>query len=300
MDRFTLTTVFDEGPGYKMQLFEAKDGKEYDGNLLKIIDLKEFSKSDADQFIYEVEILSTIKHPLMVPILEFFVENELLIIRYGTHLNSNRSECGMGLLGSTVCGTFQGYIPLFLELFNLLHSRNIVVRSFNPHNIYSKYTGCCEECGYSPDDEDLELILPNVGTEGGLEQTRFSSPSIILDKEFSFETDFWSLGCFYYLATYFENLFPSPDKETVIDQVLNSKLSLRNDVLRIMLTRHRKRKIDVYFLLEQFLPLSSQRNNIGPYGYNDQKRMRPIFDNCDDKIDYMREYGNCSLQHSEN
>ncbi|SCV67513.1 BQ2448_5124 [Microbotryum intermedium] len=130
-----------------------------------------------------------------------------------------------------------------------LHSQNIVYRDLKPENCLLDGSGHVILCDFG-----LSKLLasPDATTRTLCGTTAFTAPEVLLDIEYSFSCDFWSLGCLAYEMCYGFSPFYAENRIEEYERILSGEIKIPakkgyspegRDLLQRLLTREPSERI---------------------------------------------------------
>jgi len=182
------------GKVYKVKCLD--DGLEY---VMKRVTLAQNSEADKKQAMMEVEVLSSLRHPHIVPYKECYWDEEemdlCMVMDYCEggdlyHYVQSRRKQGRKIEED------EAWLFMIQMMFALsyLHAKKILHRDVKSQNIFLS-NGKCQlgDFGLAKKlEESFELARTPIGTPF------YMAPEIMEGRPYAFKSDVWALGCVMY------------------------------------------------------------------------------------------------------
>lgn len=211
--------------GY-VYLAQHKDHLGEEDKYVAIKRLKKYNiikAKQVDHITSERDLLKVLSHPFMIETEEFFNDSKhiYMIMRFipgGTLYNTLYeiySEEPFSL------DTIQFFISQVILFFDFLHEQGIIYRHLKPENLLIDNDGYIKVIGYG----FLKKVEMRTYTICGTSE--YMSPEMLLNRGYSNDVDWWTLGILIYELLNKMTPFESDDPMKIYEGILNNKILFR-------------------------------------------------------------------------
>ena len=209
LSRYEISDII--GKGTYGIVYRAKDLTDNSLIALKKITLKESKDGISPAILREVGILKSMSHPNIVPVNDFFIENDDYYISF-----EYLSQDLRGFLDSLMFPlseiAIKYYIHQLLSGLSYCHRNCIIHRDLKPHNLLVSHErlkigdfGLSKFVGY-----------PDVPLTPTVQTLWYRAPELLLGTNYSDKIDMWSVGCIFGELITGQPIFPGSNQ---IDQL---------------------------------------------------------------------------------
>lgn len=221
MEDHGYTVIRRLGQGGQGRVYEVEDRA---GQICVLKQLPWVDKNDQERAYQEVQVLSTLRHPCIVPYLESFLarsmpsipSEDVLCIVMSRCEHDLREECVRARESGIVAFPEESVLIWFTQLcwgLQHLHARKFLHRDLKPQNVLVLENGrvCLADFGLASNlEHSHDFRRSIVGTPA------FMSPEMLEGRPYNCKTDQWALGCVLYEIMALEPPFAGCDSYAAI------------------------------------------------------------------------------------
>lgn len=188
-----VRTLGEGGYGKAILVKRKKDNQLF---VIKSVKLRGLPENEKKEALYEVQVLSYLRHPNIITYIDSFQEKEVLhiVMEYadGGDLGTKVQKQGKTLFTEDYILSIFTQIALAIKY---MHDRKILHRDLKLQNIFLMKSGIAKlgDFGIAKAlDRTNQFLKTQIGTP------YYLSPEICEGKNYNTKTDIWSLGCILY------------------------------------------------------------------------------------------------------